>query len=58
MPLLEQNITTKRRADENITEFEAGSNKKGYKIEEIWDSTVCAKELAAGHLLNLYYLIP
>ena len=57
MSLLEQSITRKGRVDENMTEFEAGSNKEEYEVEEIWDSAVYAKESAAGHLPGLYYLI-
>ena len=56
MLLLEQNITRKGRVDENVTEFKA-SNDKQYKVEGIWDSAVYAKESAASHLLELYYLI-
>lgn len=28
-----------------------------YKVEGIWDTTIYAKELEAGYLLKLYYLI-
>ena len=55
--LLEQNTTRKGRMDKNMTEFEAGSNKEDYEVEEIRDSAVYAKESAAGHLPGLYYLI-
>ena len=57
MSLLEQDTTKKKRVDENITEleFDAG-NSEEYKVEEIWDSAVYAKE-SEGHLLRLYYLV-
>ena len=37
-------------------EFEVGNN-KAYKIDDIQDSTVYAKESTTGQLLGLYYLI-
>ena len=40
-----------------MMEFEADSDKEEYKVEEIWDSAVYAKESAAGHLPGFYYLI-
>ena len=43
--------------DENVTEFEAGGDEEEYEVEGIRDSTVYAKESAAGHLPGLYYLI-
>ena len=54
---LEQDTTKKRWVDKNMTEFEAGSNDKKYKIEGIQDSAVYTKKLAIGHLPDLYYLI-
>ena len=36
--------------------FEASNNKE-YKIDDIWDSTVYARESAIRQLLGLYYLI-
>ena len=55
--LLEQDTTRKGRVDENVTEFEADSDKEEYKMERIWDSAVYAKESATGHLSGLYYLV-
>ena len=55
--LLEQDTTRKERVDENVTEFEAGSNDEEYEVEEIWDSAVYAKESTTGHLPGFYYLI-
>ena len=43
--------------DENVTEFEAGSNDEEYEVEGIRDSAVYAKESATGHLPGLYYLV-
>ena len=43
--------------DENVTEFEAGSNNEEYEVEGIWDSAVYAKESTTGHLPGLYYLV-
>ena len=40
-----------------MTEFETGSNKEEYKVEEIWNSAVYVKESATGYLLGLYYLV-
>ena len=57
MSLLEQDTTKKGGVDENVTEFEAGSNEEEYKVERIWDSAVYAKESAMGHLPGLYYLV-
>ena len=37
-------------------EFEAGNIKK-YEVNGIWGSTVYAKELTIGQLLELYYLV-
>ena len=57
MSLLEQETTRKGRVNKNVTEFKAGSNEKEYEVEKIGDSTVYAKESAAGHLPGPYYLI-
>ena len=38
-------------------EFEAGGNNEEYKVEDICDSAVYARELEAGHLPGLYYLV-
>ena len=54
MSLLEQDINRKGRVDENVTEFEASSNKEEYKVEEIQDSTVYAKKSAMDYLPGLY----
>ena len=35
--------------------FEAGNN-KGYKVDDIWDSAIYARELA-GQLSGFYYLV-
>ena len=56
MSLPEQNTTRERWVDENMMECEAGNDKK-YKMESIWDSAVYKKELVAGHLPSLHYLI-
>ena len=60
MSLLEQNTTKKGRVDKKTAEqleFETGGNNKEYKMEGICNSVVYAKELEAGHLLGLYYLV-
>ena len=57
MSLLEQDTTRKGWVDENVTEFEAGSNNEEYEVEGIWDSAVYAKESTTGHLPGLYYLV-
>ena len=57
--LLEQDTTTKGRVDESTAtqlEFKAGDDEE-YKVEEIRDSAVFAKESDAGHLPGLYYLV-
>ena len=59
MSLLEQDTTRKGREDKNAAiqlEFEAGDNGE-YAVERICNSMVYAKELEAGHLLGLYYLV-
>ena len=55
--LLEQDTTRKRRVDENLTEFEAGSNDKEYEVEGIRDNAIYAKKSTTGHLPGLYYLV-
>ena len=55
--LLEQDTTKKGRVDENMTEFEAGSDDEEYEVEGIRDSAVYAKESTTGHLPGLYYLV-
>lgn len=55
--LLDKNTSRKRWVDKNMTEFEAGGNEEEYKVEGIWNSVVYEKELAADHLLGIYYLI-
>ena len=60
MPLLEKDITRKRRVDEKIAEqleFEAGGDNEEYEVEGICNSVVYAKESEAGHLPGLYYLV-
>ena len=59
MLLLEQDITKKRRVDENnAAELDAGNDKsKKYKVEAIWDNAVYAKESKSGNLPSLYYLV-
>ena len=58
--LLEQDITRKGRVDKKTAEqleFETGSNNEEYKVEDICNSAVYAKESEAGHLPGLYYLV-
>ena len=43
--------------NENVTEFEAGSDEEVYKVVGIWDSTVYVKKSATGYLPGLYYLV-
>ena len=60
MLLLEQDITRKRRVNEEVRqmEFDTGDDESGeYKMEAIWDSAVYARELKSGHLPGLYYLV-
>lgn len=40
-----------------MTEFEAGNDRKEYKLEEILNSAVYINILAISHLLGLYYVI-
>ena len=56
--LLEQDITKKKRVEDNMTqlEFKVGDNAK-YKMEIIQDSAIYIKKLEAGHLPEFYYLI-
>ena len=58
--MLEQDITKKGWVDEKTAEkleFEAGGDNEEYKVEDICDNAVYAKESEAGHLPSLYYLI-
>ena len=56
--LLEQDITRKRRVDENnATELDAGNDSSDYGVEVIRDSAVYARESKSGHLPGLYYLV-
>lgn len=56
MFLLEQDITKKKQVDKNTTQMEFHtSNKKEYKVEEIWDNAIYARE-SERHLLELYLL--
>ena len=60
MSLLEQDTTRKGRMDEKIAEqleFEASGNNKEYEVEGICNSAVYARELEAGYLPGLYYLV-
>ena len=59
MSLLEQDITRKRRVDEEVKqiEFDIGNNNGRYKVKAIWDSVVYTRESESGHLLGLYYLV-
>lgn len=56
MSLLEQNTIEKGRVDENTIQLEFDDDvEKKYKIKEIWDIAVYARE-SEDHLLELYYL--
>ena len=58
--LLELDTIKKGQVDEKTVEqleFEAGGNNKKYKVVDICNSAVYARELKAGHLPGLYYLI-
>ena len=58
--MLEQDNTRKGRVDEKTAEqlkFEAGSNNKEYKVKDIRDSAVYARESEIDHLLGFYYLV-
>ena len=58
--LLEQDTKKKEWVDKKKAgqlEFEAGNNNEKYKVEGICDSTVYTRELEAGHLPGLYYLV-
>ena len=37
--------------------FEADGNNKEYKMEDIYDNAVYARESETGHLFGLYYLV-
>lgn len=58
MFLLEWNITKKGQVDENVTqlEFEVNDVKK-FEVKSNRNNNIYIKELEAGHLLGLYYLI-
>ena len=43
--------------DEKLAELDAGNEIEKYKVKEIWDSAVYARESKLGHLPGLYYLI-
>ena len=56
--LLEQDTTRKGRVDKNnAAKLNAGDDSGEYKMEDIWDSVVYAKESKSGHLPSLYYLV-
>ena len=60
MFFLGQDITRKRRLEEKTAEqieFEASSNNEEYKVKDIRNSAVYARELKVGHLPSFYYLI-
>ena len=60
MSLLEQDITKKGQVDEKTVEqleFEASGDNVEYKVEGICNNAVYARELEAGHLPGLYYLV-
>ena len=60
MSLLEQNTTKKGWVDEKTAEkleFKAGGDNEEYEVEGICNSAVYARELEAGHLPGLYYLV-
>ena len=56
--LLEQNTTKKGQVNDIQLdfEFEAGNNKE-YKINDIQDSAIYAKESTTSQLLRIYYLV-
>lgn len=59
MSLLEQDITKKKRVDENVRQiaFDVSNNEgKEYKVKKIRDSAVFVRE-STDHLLQLYYLV-
>ena len=53
---LEQD-TTRKEQEFSVPEFEPGDNDNKYKVEAIRDSTVYARELESGYLLDFYYLV-
>ena len=38
-------------------EFNVDKNGGEYKVKEIWNSAIYARESKSGHLLGLYYLV-
>lgn len=57
MSLQEQNSSRKERVDKNTTQLKCDTgNKKEYKVKQIWNSAVYARE-TEEYLLGLYYLI-
>ena len=60
MSLLEQDTTKMGQVDKKTVkqlEFETSGNNMEYEVKGICDSAVYARELEAGHLLGLYYLV-
>ena len=58
MSALEQDITKKRRTEENATKFDAGNNNSGeYKVKVIWDSVIYIRKSISSHLPGFYYLV-
>ena len=58
--LLEQDTKRKKWVDIKIAEplkFKTSSNNEEYKVESICNSAIHAKELEAGQLSGLYYLV-
>ena len=55
--LLEQDITKKRRVDENVTKLDASKDdSEEYKVEVIWKNEVYIRE-SEGYPPRLYYLV-
>ena len=55
--LRKQDITKKKRVDNNIRKLNAGNNGKEYKIKAIWNSIVYLMESESGYLSKLFYLV-
>ena len=59
MTLLEQDITRKGQVDKKVRqmEFNISDDSGEYRVKEIWDRVVYARELKSGHPPIFYYHI-
>ena len=57
MSQLKQDITKKKRVDEDVTKLNTNKKSGKYKVKVSYNSVVYTKESELGYLLRLYYLV-